>query len=1363
MGDSGSQDSHTLNNNYLFYKTPNKYLINIGKNNYFIPDNAANNNNWEWLKTFTENVIQDISNKKRQFALRSDNEQNSDGVIGEKNRDLKEIKYYINRYIYENDTKIPFKNDYTIYAFVYNHLNDILKEGILDKLDNSNIMDVNDANNNPTLNIDKIIKKKIIKNNKSKQRDEYSVYINNNSNTLEILNNELNNFNYNYIDDKTNDYTTIDFNLNNYIYSGLNDDITLYNIKNKNYEDFLIDENIQREEVSLEYNEKETNLTKILINLILSIKNRYDIILKNNDSEINVYDKCMSRGVFFYYKTILDKLVKKFKTNDINNTNRKFIPISIPIMIYDIIFKYIYNKISDNQVIHFKELNKGQNEMSKFATLFYVEMKPFLDQYKASDTTQKVKFFCNINDNINALNNKAFNKYGNFYVVNDDGVTTKEKEAIIKEIEEKIPINISKQEERVFSIKNSQNEDNNYDILKINSKHKDEDEDEDEELCKLDDLKFNKIFDKTEPLVMAPYIAASNVINNYEGLMLFTFGYSGVGKSYTIFGSNDKPGGKPGILYSIFNSIQDIDKITVKIYEIYGMGLNNTENFNKNVYQKYINHEIELNGSKYNIGESKVVDNSDSINGIEISEDKLSKFLEKLNSINDNIANRRGIIKNDKKFDYNSGGFKHTEGENDNIHIKTIKKTKNNPDSSRSILCYELIIEKNKQNIPFIVVDLPGKEIIKDSFGEEGEALLKINNDNINKEDFLTNNFSNILLKIKNIEPEILDDLFSSVEINSDDINLNIFSKKNRKEQPTKSIKIAIDKLLEYIEFENDTGSKLKKKFIDIIKFIPNFLKISQYHEGYVAKGSSLNKNYIYAKYEKIFLNISQEYSEKFQISNNNAQIKKTHIFKMNFLDDNIIKLLNNNEKDEYLSDFPNNNFSEINFLAKAKDIYFGIDAEDLDKLYNTALQTLNKFRLIKIMINAINHPSNQQNNNETHPILKLTHILDRINDNEYIKDYSSYAEECFKYTKSAEGLFINENINGIMQLMINKKDAGIDNMETISGSYDESKMFYNEENQENNFNNTLVFENLYNIYDNKSGLRKIDNIYAFFVVANISNNKRIKQKLICNATKDGEGKYRRDLDWDCDEEALDKEREEALIKQKEEIDKERRNKEQEKYKFIEDRINELNDMSVNNINQFNRIKRSDGTLHYMKKFFNNNQNNTRDFLNKFNKNHGGKKDNLYIKQLAIALYNEIEKIRNKNLINSANKNEIESIKTRIGNDESEIIRNFRELDTNGNGEIDIYEFKSAIKRQLKRQLGEEPIIDEGQIILMFNNIDKDRSGSISLQEFIDDIKKQYGGISDRELYIREMCKTQIALFKELKNVINTIVDPDSY
>ena len=61
------------------------------------------------------------------------------------------------------------------------------------------------------------------------------------------------------------------------------------------------------------------------------------------------------------------------------------------------------------------------------------------------------------------------------------------------------------------------------------------------------------------------------------------------------------------------------------------------------------------------------------------------------------------------------------------------------------------------------------------------------------------------------------------------------------------------------------------------------------------------------------------------------------------------------------------------------------------------------------------------------------------------------------------------------------------------------------------------------------------------------------------------------------------------------------------------------------------------------------------------------------------------KKNENKKLINNANETKIEEIKNAIEQGESDIIRNFKELDTNGDGVIDIYEFKSAIKRQLGR------------------------------------------------------------------------------
>ena len=61
---------------------------------------------------------------------------------------------------------------------------------------------------------------------------------------------------------------------------------------------------------------------------------------------------------------------------------------------------------------------------------------------------------------------------------------------------------------------------------------------------------------------------------------------------------------------------------------------------------------------------------------------------------------------------------------------------------------------------------------------------------------------------------------------------------------------------------------------------------------------------------------------------------------------------------------------------------------------------------------------------------------------------------------------------------MINKKGTGTV-MNSITDSYNESLMFYNEKN-DSSFNNTLIYDNLYSQYEVNSGLRKIDNMYAF-------------------------------------------------------------------------------------------------------------------------------------------------------------------------------------------------------------------------------------------------------------------------------------------
>ena len=386
----------------LFYRKADKFLLKIGDdgNNYFNPDASGDNNNWNWLKKFAENVVEEISANRRQNTLESDE------------RHLEEIKYYINRYIFEvnDDYTIEYKDN--SYIIVYDYLKDILQNQFLIKIDkNKNKINIEDVDSTLQNTIDKFSKQDIIKNIKEQSQsidkstesvDDISV----NKNNLVSLNDELNEFNYNYKKEEKNNFIDINFKDNNYIYAGKDKDIKLLNIYNDTYQDIVKNKNIKQDLNSAlpDLSGKEgKSINRKLKDLILSIKNRYNIIQKQVE-EINVYQGYITRGVFFYYKNILDELVKKLKDNDeISVQDYKFLPISISIMIYDIIFKHIYNNMNDEEVIEFKNLNEGQNDMSKFATLFYVEMKPFLDQYKACDSTQKVKFFCNINDNEGAL------------------------------------------------------------------------------------------------------------------------------------------------------------------------------------------------------------------------------------------------------------------------------------------------------------------------------------------------------------------------------------------------------------------------------------------------------------------------------------------------------------------------------------------------------------------------------------------------------------------------------------------------------------------------------------------------------------------------------------------------------------------------------------------------------------------------------------------------------------------------------------------------------------------------------------------------------------------------------------------------
>ena len=292
----------------------------------------------------------------------------------------------------------------------------------------------------------------------------------------------------------------------------------------------------------------------------------------------------------------------------------------------------------------------------------------------------------------------------------------------------------------------------NYDVLEINSNKTIQKSTSNCNNGPNKPINFNKIFERTSNDVMSSYVSISNLIDNLEGVMLFTFGYSGVGKSFTLFGGN----GKLGLLQSIVNSIKGINEIDVKIYEMYGLGFYNKnywEDGNK-VYNKYIGYTW----NKNKIDEGYVLDEFNALNDSQYTlklknnngDDNISEFFLELGEITEQIENKRRT------------GF--TIPNSDDV-IKTIKPTLNNPDSSRSILVYEFYIykdlgENNKVKVPFVVIDLPGKELIINSYGDIGEQSL-------------TENLTGYEIKIT---PEDADKLIKKMSINklqqtTDDIN----------------------------------------------------------------------------------------------------------------------------------------------------------------------------------------------------------------------------------------------------------------------------------------------------------------------------------------------------------------------------------------------------------------------------------------------------------------------------------------------------------------------------------------------------------------------------------------------------------------
>lgn len=274
---------------------------------------------------------------------------------------------------------------------------------------------------------------------------------------------------------------------------------------------------------------------------------------------------------------------------------------------------------------------------------------------------------------------------------------------------------------------------------------------------------YNSI-DYPDSDIISNYMSLAPNIKNFKGTMIMTYGYSGVGKSASLFGVPANPSknisAKAGILQTTLDQLVD-NNIYFRVFEIYGLGTqfdfywNPKETPTSNdlscfpeFYQMVIHHDLNKSGSSLKLNNSIPITNRSDIYSYILNMRKPDQYPPNTIPKEDAKVNNNGGFRTEKFNEWiNDDGsftsssyititqqqyqnfpqFVDNEIEKnrmkDGVTIRQVfedtllqvKGTVNNDKSSRSILVYDFQIEiKDKQGgtsfVPFVIYDLPGKE-----------------------------------------------------------------------------------------------------------------------------------------------------------------------------------------------------------------------------------------------------------------------------------------------------------------------------------------------------------------------------------------------------------------------------------------------------------------------------------------------------------------------------------------------------------------------------------------------------------------------------------------------------------------------------
>lgn len=544
---------------------------------------------------------------------------------------------------------------------------------------------------------------------------------------------------------------------------------------------------------------------------------------------------------------------------------------------------------------------------------------------------------------------------------------------------------------------------------------------------KIKDMKFYNIFDPenfNSNEVLALYMSIPTFLENEKSILILTYGYSGVGKTFTVFGKE----GNPGLLQISLTKIQNKKSIKVKTFEIYGIALPYTSYWQGKSPEDY-NHSIYH--YKYSTGR--------------VSESQIRK--NDMKSYLDEIKNPYEYEYKDNYDEINDGdiySFSNFIGNIDVIRKETgrIKKTINNPESSRSIMVYEFkILLESGNSVSFIVMDLPGKEDVKNTYVYNNLQ----NNPSIESSPEDSRYYSTYGIQIKEKYRSSVDEKALRAAIFLNPMFISLFSTLAKD-----FINYFKKNILNYMTNEDD---KRKYDEFDVLIFNKPELKLVTLLRTNIFSSSSRGTNLVYED-EELPLAISTEIFRYILISN------KLDIL-INFYNEEVFQFSSTNQSKNYgavaleafyinenilglidvlksrLGDTsPKTNQMEKYFEKNVRmDKYIQDNKEYTEKTLPTEA-TQQTYFLRKLIKSSINHINLRNYESEFTPLILADQQISAT------QTLKSWVEESYDFNKTFTGDGQDPPIRTFMNAYFDKKILEVDGVKQEKDMFDKIFLF---------------------------------------------------------------------------------------------------------------------------------------------------------------------------------------------------------------------------------------------------------------------------------------------------------------------------------